>query len=240
MTPRITGALSAIALPACLLLGSAAALRAQAAPVPRAASEIVTSGDGKASLTPDRAVVRIGMQTNARTAADAASRNAQKVEAVIASLRKLGYNTDSLRTVGFGVTPNYDYEGGRRLVDYQASATLAVTVTRLDRLGSTLDAVLAAGATDVSGIEFESNREQEGRAVALERALRTARADAEAIARAAGGRLGRQLEVTTQQPLRPMQMQMAEMRASNVALPPQDVVVNVVLQARWEFLPGTE
>jgi len=30
----------------------------------------------------------------------------------------------------------------------------------------------------------------------------------------------------------------AEMRASNAALPPQDVLVMVNVQARWEFLAG--
>ena len=127
MTVRPATALSTLLLPAAFLLGSAATLRAQVAPGPRAASEILTSGDGEATLTPDRALLRVGMQTNAKTAADASARNAAKVEAVIAALRKLGYRTDSLRTVGFGVTPNYDFEGGRRLVDYQASATIAVT-----------------------------------------------------------------------------------------------------------------
>ncbi len=235
--------LFAAASAAALLFLGARALAAQGpdgprTDGPRAASEIVTTGDGEAALTPDRAVVRIGIQTNARTAAEASSRNAAKVQTVIDTLRKLGYRVDSLRTVGFGVTPNYDYEAGRKLVDYQASATLALTVTRLDRLGITLDAVLASGATDVSGITFESDREEAGRATALGRALSAARADATALATAAGGRLGRLLEVNTQLPIRPMMAQM-EMRASNAVLPPQDVVVNVVVQARWEFVPGS-
>jgi uncharacterized protein YggE len=229
----------AAASAAMLLVLGADGLAAQDSAGPRAASEIVTSGEGEASLTPDRAVVRIGVQTSARTAAEASSRNAARVQAVIDTLRKLGYRVDSLRTVGFGVTPNYDYEAGRRLVDYQASATLALTVSRLDRLGLTLDGVLAAGATDVSNIMFESNREAEGRATALGRALTTARADATALAAAAGGRLGRLLEVNTLSPVRPMPAMAMEMRASNAVLPPQDVVVNVTLQARWEFVPGS-
>lgn len=231
--PVLAGASAAV----LLVLGARGAA-AQEPAGPRAASEIVTSGEGDATLTPDRAVVRIGVQTNARTAAEASSRNAARVQAVIDTLRKLGYRVDSLRTVGFGVSPNYDYEAGRKLVDYQASATLALTVTRLDRLGLTLDGVLAAGATDVSNIMFESNREDEGRATALGRALRTAQADATALAAAAGGRLGRLLEVNTLSPVRPM-AGMMEMRASNAVLPPQDVVVNVTLQARWEFVPGS-
>ena len=228
----------AVTSTAALLVLGARGMAAQETTGPRAASEIVTTGDGEATLTPDRAIVRVGVQTNARTAAEASSRNAARVQAVIDTLRKLGYRVDSLRTVGFGVTPNYNYEEGRKLVDYQASATLALTVTRLDRLGITLDGVLAAGATDVSGIMFESNREAEGRATALGRALAKARADATAIAAAGGGRLGRLLEVTTEPQARPLMAQM-EMRASNAVLPPQDVVVNVMLRARWEFLAGT-
>lgn len=220
------------------LSGLPVAAHAQVPTVPRAASEIVTSGNGEATLTPDRAVVRIGMQTNAPTAAAASSRNVRKVEAVIDTLRKLGYRVDSLRTVGFGVTPNYNYEQGRKLVDYQASATIRLLVGRLDRLGLTLDAVLGAGASDVSNIVFESDREEAGRRTALGEALRTARVDAEALAAAAGGRLGRLLEATTQPEMRPMMQMAAEMRASNAALPPQDVLVMVNVQARWEFLAG--
>lgn len=215
-------------------------LAAQAPAGPHAASELVTAGSGDASLTPDRAIVRIGMETHAGTAAAASSRNAQKVQTVIDTLRKLGYRVDSLRTVAFSVSPNYSYDGGRKLVDYQATATIRLTVAKLDRLGLTLDAVLAAGASDVSGLSFESDREQAGRAAALERALAKARADAEALAKAAGGRLGRLLEATTQEDVGiPRRFEAADMRASNAALPPQDVVVNVTVQARWELVPGT-
>jgi uncharacterized protein YggE len=162
------------------------------------------------------------------------------VQSVIAALRKLGYNVDSLRTVGFGVSPNYSYDEGRRLIDYQATAALRLVVSRLERLGETLDAVLAAGATDVSGIGFESDSEQAGRQEALGVALAMARADAAALAAAAGGSLGRLLEATTQGgfPMPMMREAAMDMRASNQVLPPQDVVVTVTVQARWELITG--
>jgi uncharacterized protein YggE len=206
---------------------------------PHAASEIITSGNGEASLTPDRAILRVGMETRASSAADASAKNAEKVKAVVDKLRGLGYQADSLRTVGFSVTPNYDYSEGQKLVDYQATAIIKLTVNKLENLGSTIDAVLAAGATNVSNIEFESDDRQSGRASALSRALSAARSDATAIAEAAGGRLGRLLEVTTQPGMHfPMAGDAVMMRASNVALPPQDVLVSVMVQARWEFVPG--
>jgi uncharacterized protein YggE len=205
---------------------------------PHAASEIVTTGTGEAVLTPDRAKLRVGVETHASTAEEAASRNAAKSKAVVEKLKSLGYAVDSLRTVGFGVNPNYSYDDGRRLIDYQAVATIMVTVSRLEQLGTTIDAVLAAGATDVSNIVFESDDMRSGRAAALARALDEARADADALARAGGGRLGRLLEANTQPGGYPIPMADMAMRASNTALPPQDVVVSLMVQARWEFVPG--
>jgi uncharacterized protein len=91
-------------------------------------------------------------------------------------------------------------------------------------------------------VMFESDREREGRRMALEKALTAAREDATALARAAGGRLGRLLEATTQPRFGPMataEFGNAAVRAGNAALPPQDVVVTVVVQARWELVTGS-
>lgn len=239
MTMNLRPSFPILAALLTLSLTSPTHAQAPATGTPHASSEILTVGNGDASLSPDRAIVRIGMETHASTAAQASSRNAEKVKSVIEALRKLGYNVDSLRTVGFGVSPNYSYEEGRRLIDYQAVATLRLVVSRLDRLGETLDAVLTAGATDVSNIQFESDREAAGRGEALAKALAMARADAAALAAAAGGSLGRLLEATTQAgfPV-PMMRESFDMRASNQVLPPQDVVVMVTVQARWEMVGG--
>jgi uncharacterized protein len=243
--PLLVQTLLACSLACAVGGGTATAAAAQQSPAPgapHAASELVTDGQGEASLTPDRAIVRVGVETHARTAADASARNARTVQKVVDTLRTLGYRVDSLRTVGFGVGPNYSYDDGRKLVDYQATATIRVSVTKLDRLGLTLDAVLGAGATDVSNVMFESDREREGRRMALEKALTAAREDATALARAAGGRLGRLLEATTQPRFGPMataEFGNAAIRAGNAALPPQDVVVTVMVQARWELVTGS-
>src|SRR5829696_1001660 len=95
---RATGA----AFLSCALAGAATAQQPQPG-APHAASELVTDGQGESSLTPDRAIVRVGVETHARTAAEASSRNARTVQKVVDTLRTLGYRVDSLRTVGFGV-----------------------------------------------------------------------------------------------------------------------------------------
>jgi len=102
--------------------------------------------------------------------------------------------------------------------------------------------VLRAGATDLPSITFESDSVAIGRRLALGEALAKARSDAEALATAGAGSLGRLLEVSTQAgsgyrtSLQAVSLTVAARGAP--AITPQDVVVQVSVQARWEFVPG--
>lgn len=195
---------------------------------PKADSEILTAGSGEATLSPQRAV---------------SSRNAGVMTAVLDTLLRAGFPRESLQTVAFGVGPNYDYDKGNKLIDYEATAAIRLKVQDLSRIGRLIDQALAAGATDVGNVGFESDSLEQGRQQALARALGKARGDAQALATAAGGSLGRLLEVTARDNYYPgafdaMQMGFAAMRqAAAPPISPWDVVVRVAVQARWEFVP---
>lgn len=92
-------------------------------------------------------------------------------------------------------------------------------------------------------ITFESDSVEMGRRTALAQALAKARSDAEALATAAGGSLGRLLEVSARPGFLPgAQLEAVVVNAyagrSAPAITPPDVVVRVSVQARWEFAPG--
>ena len=78
----------------------------------------------------------------------------------------------------------------------------------------------------------------------LGEALGKARSDADALATAAGGSLGRLLDVTTVGGLGwASGVRLAAVTATGTAnrapvFTPRDVVVQVSVQARWEFVPG--
>jgi uncharacterized protein YggE len=71
-----------------------------------------------------------------------------------------------------------------------------VRLPNIKDLGPIVDTALAAGATQVSGITFESSQVAEGRQRAIALAIEAARGDASAAATAAGGRLGPIIEIT--------------------------------------------
>ena len=144
----------------------------------------------------------------------------------------------------FGVGPNIDYEHGNKVTGYEATATIRLVVHDLTQIGRVIDLALTAGATDVSDVAFESDSVTIGRRRALGEALAKARSDADALATAAGGSLGRLLEVSSGggfgfasgARLSAVAVTASASRAAEFT--PRDVVVQVSVQARWEFVAG--
>ncbi len=186
----------------CVLEVLALSVFAAAAPTARAqavvsdSTMVLTSGTADISLAPDRATVRASIQATASRAVQAAGAISATVRAVVDSLTTLGFARDSIRTVDVSVWPSYDRDG-RRVTGYGAAASVEVVVRDFGKLGRAVDAVLAGGATSVAPITFESDSLDWGKRRALAAAFADARVQAEALALAAGGRVGRLVLVTT-------------------------------------------
>ena len=230
-----------------LLILTSALLRPASLPAQepqrKADSEILTSGSGETTLSPQRAVLRIGITSRGATAAGASSQNARVMNAVLDTLGRLGFRRDSLQTIAFGVGPNYDSDNGNKLIDYEATATIRLTVRDLGRIGRVIDQVLAAGATDIGNVGYESDSLEIGRRKALAEALGKARDDARALATAAGGALGRLLEVNSRDTYLPYEADgyaasFGLNQQASVPISPRDVVVRVAVQTTWEFIPN--
>jgi uncharacterized protein YggE len=201
-------------------------------------SQITAAGTGEAHASPDRAVIQIGIEVQETSASAAASANAALVAAVMDTLRSLGFPAESLPMVAYGVTPIYDRSAGTRtLSGYNAHASIRITINELNRLGGILDAALAAGANDVPHIQFEASDEAVARRAALTEAVAQARADAAVLAAAAGGRLGKLIELSTVGGGGGTVMMRAA-RAGELTITPPDVVIRASVTGRWEFLPN--
>jgi uncharacterized protein YggE len=196
------------ALAACVLMcgGSgawpAARLLAQAPsqPAPGAAVPYISvSASEFVEVAPDRALVTLTVENRGATAAAVGAENATRQAAVLDTLARLGISRSRMRTQGISVTPEYRYpeDGGRPSVaGYQARNSIQVEVQMLATLGSVIDAGLAKGVTNVGGLQFFSSNAADARRDALAKAVERARAEAAAVASAAGGSVGRVLELT--------------------------------------------
>lgn len=224
---------------------SAKGVDAQAAPF-NPPAVISTSGQGEARVVPDRASVLVTVQSRAATASAAGSANALRTKAVLGALAELGLLRDQLATEGYSVYPQmmYDSNGtASRVVGYVATNAVRADTKHADQAGAIIDAALGAGANIVSSLTFYASSVDDARRQAMTGAVQSARADAEAIAKAAGGALGTLVEISTSGPTvppRPM-FDLGQRARTTVAEPtpinPAQQTVSVHISARWRFVP---
>ncbi len=207
--------------------------------------QIITTGSGEARVSPDRATIFIGVQSRATTAAAAGIDNARRQRAILDTLRALGLTGDELSTINYSVSPEMQYSpNGQippRVTGYTVTNTVRAEVRKLDDVGRLIDAALAKGANQISSLQFYSSKADSARRAALAAAVVNARADAETLARAAGGALGPLLELQTSSFQMPRtEMAMARMTADAFAptpIEPGQQAVTTTVSARWTFLP---
>ena len=202
MRSTLTGAVVGIGLG---MLAPAAVAAQGMHPIP---PHVVVSASEEVDVAPDRAHLNVSVETRGRTSQLASQDNARIAAAILESLQRAGIAAAQIRTIGLTVNPEYRYpEGGGRptVVGYQARNSIEVEIRNLSRVGSVVDATLAAGATNISGPTFTLANPDSARREALATAVRRAQADAEVMARAAGQKLGTVLELTsgggTEQPV---------------------------------------
>jgi uncharacterized protein YggE len=121
---------------------------------------------------------------------------------------------------------------------------IEVRIRDLERVARAIDAALAAGAQKLVFLQFSSSRVQQLGQEALEEATRQAHRNADLMARASGGRLGRPLELTTEKNVSGDAFY--DLRSSHstavtygaMAAPP-GAELRVSVYGRWELLaPG--
>lgn len=228
--------------PVCLyvfLIACAAAAQAQGTPRADTVSIVITSGQGEITLSPDRAVLRVSVDTRGGTAAQAANGNTQRVRKLLDTLNAMRQPNESVMVAGVSVGANRDDKG--QLHGYAATATVRVSTRTLERLGTIIDAALAGGANSILDVTWVSDREESARREALGRAFAEAHQNAQALADAAGLALGPLLTVSTEPMRSPfgtayLAQAVTVTGYANVPLAPQDVIVRASVEARWRLV----
>jgi uncharacterized protein YggE len=215
--------------------------------------EITASGRAEVGITPDRATVLVSVESRAATAAAAATDNSQKMSSVLRALRDAGLAqsdiTTSMYTVGqdprsIRVAPTLPQPP----IEFLARNTVRANVSRLGDIGKVIDAALAAGATSIASVQFSSPNTDEARRKALAMAVAQAQRDADALAKAAGGSLGRLLSMSSSGQVDPrgyssdiyysVEAAMAAPPVYPTMINPRDLTVAASVFGRWEFVPA--
>jgi uncharacterized protein YggE len=204
-----------------------------------AAERLVTvTGEATVAVAPDAAVIRIGVTSQNKTAREASEANAKQMTAVLAAIKDTGIADRDVQTSRLSLQPQYDpnKSGTAHLTGFQATNQVTVRIRDIDKLPVFLDRAIAAGANEMSGIEFVISEQSKLLDRARDDAIADARRKAELYAQAAGSKLGPVVSITEEgsaaQP-RPIQA----MRAGAVPIAPGEQTLRATVTVSYELKP---
>lgn len=167
-----------------------------------AANTISVNGEGEVFAVPDLATFSVTIQEEALEVQEAQEVATEKANAIIEYLRDAGIEERDIKTTDYNVYPQYDWmEGaqsngfptpGRQVLrGYQVSQTISVKVRDTEEAGTILSGVGSRGASNVSGLSFTIDDEDELKREARGMAIEDAQEKAEELADQLGVRLVR-------------------------------------------------
>ena len=199
---------------------------------------------------PDIVTIGAGVTSEAPTAVAALRENSAQMQAVIDRIKALGVPDEDIQTTGINLNAQYDYDrANRRQVfrAYQVSNRVSVKLREIGETGAALDALVTAGATDLSGPTFGLDDDTSAKDQARERAIERAGERAMAYAAMLGYEEARVLEINETITGRggmqraAMREPVAEMAADEVApIQPGQVSTGVTITIKYELTGGEE
>ena len=157
---------------------------------------IWVGGAGRVAVTPDLALLTLGVEARADTVEQARSDAATAMAAVMAVLTENGIQEEDIRTQYFSIQPEYvwnDSINRQEIKGYRVTNTVSVKVRDLESVGTLIDDVATAGGdlVRINNISFTIEDPEQYAAQTREAAAQDAMAKAQQFAQITGVTLDR-------------------------------------------------
>jgi uncharacterized protein len=236
-----------------LLVARVQAQEPSLSPVSSPTTQVRTTATATRAIAPDLAVLRFEFSARDSTISGAARAAAAIGETIRKAVAKTGVPDDSIlgrgslaytgdQTIQTEIKPNAEFK--RYDTTYVYRDLVEVRIRDLKRVAKAIDAALAAGAQKLVLFQFSSTRVQQIGQEALAEATRQAHRNAELMATASGGRLGRPLELTTERnasgdAFYDLRSTAGQVTYGLTAAPPS-AELRVSVYGRWELLAAAD
>ena len=164
-------------------------------------SGIWVSGEGKVTAVPDIALLRLGIESQESTVAQAQSEATEAMGRVKAALTANGVAEKDIQTQYFNIRQLTRWDDNKIqevVIGYQVSNTVSVKIRDIDAVGVVIDAVVMAGGdlTRIDSISFSIDDPSAYYGTAREQAIADAQAKAGQLAELSGVKLGKPIYIS--------------------------------------------
>lgn len=153
---------------------------------------ISITGEGKETGAPNIAVTDIGFVTEGKDVATIQKQNTEKMNTLIAEVKKLGIKDADIQTSNYSVYPKYDYTDGKSVISgYTINQSVTLKIRDLTKISAVLAKVGEVGVNQVSSLNFIIDDQESLKMAARDKALQNAKEKAMALAKSLGVKLVR-------------------------------------------------
>ncbi|CAG0950945.1 26 kDa periplasmic immunogenic protein [Anaerolineales bacterium] len=151
---------------------------------------VQVSGVAVVNVTPDRALIKLGVQSNGRSAKEAQARNSATIKQVVKALKSLGIEAKDIATDWYTIEPLYEDYDSLRIKGYRIHNIVEITMRDVTKSNDAIVTAFQAGANEVVDVQFYTSELRKYRDQARELAMKAAREKADALSSAAGADVG--------------------------------------------------
>ncbi len=196
----------------CESQGGSSSMEAQGLAVPQNVNVALTgsssqqtgiwvSGTGEVTVTPDVAILTLGVQAQEATVKAAQSEASSAMNAVVAALKSNGVADKDIQTQWYSISPvtKWDDKTNEQITTgYSVTNTVTAKIRDISKAGTVIDDVANAGGnlTRINGITFTVDDQTAYYTQAREKAMQDAAAKAQQLASLAGVNLGKAIYIS--------------------------------------------
>jgi uncharacterized protein YggE len=155
-----------------------------------ATRSVQVTGSAVVNVVPDRALIQLGVQSNASTTAAVEQMNSMATQAVIKAVRGMGVEGQDIATDVYVIEPVYENYDSLFIKGYRINNVVAITLRDVSKTSVVIGAALRAGANQVLGVDFYTSELRKYRDQARAMAMTAAQEKAQALAATAGTSAG--------------------------------------------------
>lgn len=161
--------------------------------------QMTVTETGKIEVEPDLAVIDLSIQVEEVKIEKAYEKNTEKMNKVFEILKTHGVDSKDIKTTDYQITPMREgkawFSRVHRPTSYKVTHELTAKMRNLNSVGMILSQTAEIESVNLEQIEYTSSKMEELKKQALKKAVESARETAEILATAAGGKLGRILNI---------------------------------------------
>lgn len=196
--PVFTVMLSLVCLFLIIFLGEktistiqATALLDQPTPIEHS---IYIEGIGKATMTPDIAVMTFGISSTAKSVAEAQTQNSKQMNVLVDKIKASGVLDADLQTRDYSAYEKTEWEPTTQKsvsVGWVVSQSLAVKIRDTQKISTIVEIAGQNGSTSINGPTFTVDDQSKYETIAREKALADAKQKAQTLAKTLGLKIDR-------------------------------------------------